>query len=57
MSKSKDLVRKAFREVKGKVPDRVRVVEQKQGPEAARKMRIAIALDKARSNGARIPRK
>lgn len=56
-SKTRKLVRQAFREVTGVVPQSVRTVRMKKGPKAARKMQIAIALDKARRAGARIPRK
>lgn len=47
---------RAFNEVKRNPPERVRVVEEKHGQEAADRMRIAIALGKARQYGARIPK-
>lgn len=37
-------------------PVRVRETERKKGKKAAQKMKVAIALDKARRMGARIPR-
>lgn len=47
-------LRDAFREVKCKTPDRVRVVREKHGDAAAERMRRAIAFDKARANGAKV---
>lgn len=46
----------AFNDVKHNPPARVKVVERKHGKAAADRMRTAIALDKARASGARIPR-
>lgn len=40
--------REAFQEVIVQPPARVKAVRRKKGKEAARKMQIAIALDKAR---------
>lgn len=54
MPKSKK--ERAFAEVFGKEPSRVKQVRRKHGKEKARKMKIAIALDKAREKGAKIPR-
>jgi len=45
LSKKKDA---AFREVFGDVPSRVKQVRRKHGPEKARRMLVAIALDKSR---------
>jgi len=56
LSRTKDLIREAFHEVKAKPPERVRQVRRTQGDKAAERMRRAIALDKARKNGARIPK-
>jgi len=41
----------AFSSVSRHEPERVRVVREKHGEKAARKMSIAIALDEARSRG------
>ena len=48
MGKKRDFKREAFRQLKGKVPERVKQTERTKGPEKARKQRIAIALDLAR---------
>jgi hypothetical protein len=47
----------AFNDVKHYPPARVRVVESKDGKAAADRMRTAIALDRARKIGARIPKR
>lgn len=52
VSKSRDLLRDAFRTVKAKPPYRLQVAE----PEKREAMRRAIAHDLARSQGARIPK-
>lgn len=44
----------AFREVNRYEPDRVRVVREKYGEKRANRMKAAIALDKARSQGAKV---
>lgn len=55
--KSKRLVKEAFDEVTGNVPSRVRQTRMKQGKKKARKMQVAIALDKARRKGTKVPRR
>lgn len=55
-SKTRRLLDRTFNEVKRNPPDRVRAVERKHGKAAAQKMKTAIALDKARQLGARIPK-
>jgi hypothetical protein len=54
--KSKKIVERAFHEVTHNTPHQVAATMAKKGPVAARKQRVAIALSKARSAGARIPR-
>ena len=58
-TKSQRLVTQAFREVRANPPDRVSWTRGVQGDAAAEEQIRAIALDKARKNGARIagPRK
>jgi len=55
-TKTRRILDRTFNEVKRNPPDRVRAVERKKGKKAAQKMKVAIALDKARRMGARIPR-
>jgi hypothetical protein len=52
--RSKALRDNAFREVNRYEPDRVRVVREKYGEKRANRMKAAIALDKARSQGAKV---
>lgn len=54
--RTRELTREAFREVIGNSPSRVKQVKRKQGAKAAKRMAVAIALDKARRAGARIPK-
>lgn len=56
-TKTQQKVSEAFREVHGQTPSRVKQAMRKQGKVAAERMRTAIALDKARRKGARIPRR
>lgn len=56
-TKSARLKREAFREVTGNPPARVKHTKRTRGEKAARKQAVAIALDKARKKGAKIPRK
>lgn len=54
--RSKRKVEAAFREVKRDEPSVVAKTRRKKGAKAAEKQKIAIALDKARKAGAKIPR-
>ena len=56
-SKTRRLTTAAFREVHEKQPKRVTLTIGTYGKERGEKQRIAIALDKARQKGARIPKK
>lgn len=55
-TKSQRLTDQAFREVRLQEPARVTATRFYEGNEAAEKQLRAIALDKAREKGARIPR-
>lgn len=54
MSRDKLLRDNAFREVNRYEPERVKVTRRKKGKKAAEKMKVAIALDKARKLGVKI---
>jgi molybdenum cofactor biosynthesis enzyme len=56
-SKSRRLTDQAFAEVPYKTPAVVKQTAKKKGNAAAKKQMAAIALDKARRAGARIPKK
>ena len=56
-TKTRRLVRNAFREVTRNEPKAVKRTRRKKGARAAKKQRIAIALRKARRRGARIPKR
>lgn len=56
-TKTQQLKEQSFHEVKHNPPDRVYRTEEKYGKKRADKQRTAIALSKARSKGARIPKK
>lgn len=53
MKKSR-VIKNAFSAVNRYEPERVRVVREKRGEEAAERMKIAIALDEARRMGVKI---
>lgn len=53
-SKSDQIVHDAFRELHMKEPDRARLTRLYKGEEAAKKQVQAIALDLARSRGAKV---
>lgn len=53
-TKTRRLVRNAFREVARNEPRAVKRTRRKKGARAAKKQRIAIALSKARAKGAKI---
>lgn len=55
--KTQQRVRAAFREVSREEPEAVKRTRRKQGSAAAERQRKAIALDKARRRGARIPKR
>lgn len=55
-SKTRTKIDAAFREVHGNVPSRVKQTKRKFGKERAELQKKAIALDKARRKGARIPK-
>jgi hypothetical protein len=55
--RSKVLRDNAFRDVNRYEPERVQVTRRKHGAAAAEKMKAGIALDTARRQGVRIPRK
>jgi hypothetical protein len=57
MSKSAKKTRAAFREVTKKEPKVVAKTRAKKGAKAASKQKVAIALNKARAAGARIPQR
>ena len=57
MTKTRRIVKAAFHEVHENQPKIVMHTIAKKGPEVGRKQKIAIALDKARRKGARIPKK
>lgn len=44
----RDFKREAFRQIKAKTPERVRVTRKEKGEEQARRQFVAIALDLAR---------
>lgn len=56
MSKERDklLTRNAFSGVNRYEPERVKAVRAKRGEKAAKKMKIAIALDEARKQGVKV---
>lgn len=56
-SSSQRKVKAAFREVKQNPPKQLAKTRRKKGAGAANKQRVAIALNKARAAGARIPKK
>ena len=57
LTKTRRLVRAAFREVSENPPARLKKTRKKFGRTRANKQKIAIALSKARKAGARIPKK
>jgi hypothetical protein len=54
LTKTQKLVKAAFHEVHHNAPHAVALTVAKKGPERAAKQRVAIALNKARSKGAKI---
>lgn len=56
-TKTDQLKDQAFHEVKHNPPKRVYRTEEKHGKKRAKAQKIAIALDKARKKGGRIPKK
>lgn len=56
VSKERDklLTRNAFSGVNRYEPERVKAVRAKRGEKAAKKMKIAIALDEARKQGVKV---
>lgn len=55
--KTKRIVKRVMSEVHHTPPKVVMETTVKKGPEAARKQKVAIGLNKARKKGARIPRR
>lgn len=56
-SKTRQKVSRAFREVNKNVPGIVKHTARKYGAKRAKAQKKAIALDKARRRGARIPKR
>lgn len=56
-TKRPEALQNAFSSVNRYEPNRVRVVREKHGDKAASRMKTAIALDEARRNGVKVPRK
>ena len=52
--RDKALLRNSFSSVNRYEPARVQAVRSKHGDEAANKMKVAIALDKAREQGVKV---
>lgn len=55
LTKSRKAINRAFREVHRNMPKSVFETFTSKGPEAAEKQRTAIALNKARQRGAKVP--